>query len=316
MAQYFHPLYIVNSSNEPLEYTHNSNFNTTNPDGTFGPATGIPNNATGDGTTHDKVYRLLGNLPRGGFDDNAYPTVDVVARVRIPSNGGTFALIARAGTITASNTSYTINGYATVIEGGTNYRRMRSRKYSGNSSSDSPQSTHLNTKTVDEQDTTYRYVRLTCAGSTITSYAWWDGDNATDQARNYVRTDTAYTTGVIGFISEGGLVDIDFISIGTGADSALTAPSYHKLDAVVYQPPVGGDNSVPVSGGAEYPVRAYHRNSGTLAGYVDPSTTDATCTVGNLAYGNTNTILTATDLDSNAAEWIQAIAGPVTPVAQ
>ena len=310
MAQVFHPVHLTDFDGIPVGVGTNNNFS--NYDGSYGATSGIVNSDTGDSSARDKVFRVIRQGPRAAFWTDSYTDVDVIARVRIPPTGGKFRIIARASALTLSNSSVQMNSYAVSTEGGTDYRDVEIAKYSGGNASLTTRADFLNTKTLDQQETTYRYVRINCSSGTITAYCWWEGDSVTAQNNSFTLSDAAYTSGVVGFIVSSGMVDIDFISIGTAGDNAATSQTDYILRAEVFQPPVGGDNSVPVSGGAQYPVRSYDRATGSLTGFVYPSTTDATGDITKLATGN-QAILTATDLDSNAAEWVKAIAGPVVP---
>ena len=159
-----------------------------------------------------------------------------------------------------------------------------------------------------------RYLRVKIATNTITCYCYWDDDNSAAQTKTYVYTDTsspitgAGTAGIIFGAGRAPECQFHFLSFANGTDTPLEDVPPRQLDGVVYQP--GSDNR-PASG---FPVRAYHRGTGTPVGSAISSTPSGEYSITDLNYGAEESILASLDTNDDNQEWGHAIKGPVTPV--
>ena len=318
MAQHYFPLHIVDG-NKPIYGTSPGSDNLSATAGGYGATGGLANLSSGDGSTRDKVYRVVtGGARQYIFSNITGTTVDAIARIRSSNNTNStsdVALMVRGSTAIAN--SNVINAFAVRVGSHTaNYRDLQFVKWTGTGNQTGTVTTHANhfPALTNDSDvlTTYRYLRIKADGSTITVYGWWEGDDETQQSISYDTTDTDYSSGLIGVAFEpNSLVDVDFLAIGTGTDEASIEPDQRELNAIVYQPQQGGNSQIPA---LNYPVRAYYLVAGAPVGYVQSSATDGTGSIQQLKFGERLCILNAVDLDNNPAKWRRAISQPVTPV--
>ena len=320
MAQYYFPLHVVDGNNFPLYGTTSGSENLTSTNGGYGATGGLANLNSGDGSTRDKVYRVVTSGSRQYiFTSITGTTLDAVVRFRTSKDvtgSYDFGLIVR-GAISQSNANV-INGYtARVSSHASSYRDLQFLKWTGTTSQGfallSSGSNHFPALTnASDVLSTYRYLRLQADSSSITAYGWWEGASETDQQASHVITDTNYASGFVGFGFEpNSLVDIDFVSIGTGTDDAPLTADNRELNAIVYQPQQGGNSTIPALG---YDVRAYYLATGSPVGYGVSSLTDGTVSIQQLKFGEQPCVLNAVDLDNNPQQWKRAVSQPVTPV--
>ena len=320
MATEFHPLYLTDWSSHLPVFTQSSS-HAYKGSIDWGTTGGVTRSSSPDLTTRDKVFRVVPHTSTSELyflsDATDYTDIDVIIRFRAPLGSVKVSVLARV-----TKTGSALVGYGLTTTGGTNLgMSLNNLTTPDNGVTQSVtllSSDDYNTHT--DYDTTYRYLQLTVGGSTITAKGWWEGDTTIP---SFAYTDSTHASGGVGIWVEGGtspnLVDFDFLSIGTGNDAAPTNFTEYGLHAVVYRPPLGGNNSLPALG-AEYPVRGYHRNTGTVVGFASPSNVDGTASITGLNYGETKksgglqSFLTATDLDTNPEQWGKAVSGPVLPI--
>lgn len=320
MAQFYYPLHITGDDRVPALLGGTNAINTfiasSQTNTGFGAASGPSNFGSLDDTTHDKVLRceLTDDTERLVLTTNdSYTDIDAVLRFRTLSSTAADSAVGILARLNR-HAQGALNGYGVWAYAAADYRNILYARAIGTTTT-SYAGIDVRTDFSGVQSdvaTFYRYLRLKVSGSTINLYSWWEGDNAAAIAKTHSITDTTYNgAGKVGFIIYGnGIYDLDFLSIGTGTDNAPLSPSLTEFNGVVYEPTVDNNSTVPA---LRYPVRAYHRASGALAGYKTSSATDGTFRIAGLRYGQTASVLNAIDNDGDTDRWGHAISAPVTP---
>lgn len=162
-----------------------------------------------------------------------------------------------------------------------------------------------------------RNLRINITGTSVRCYCYWDDDIRSARIKNLPITLTSNIisgAGAVGIYFKGSAapqIQFNFISFANGTDQPLVELPARQLDGVLYQPrdPVSGSTTVPASG---FPVRAYHRATGTPVGS-DVTAANGTYSITSLDYGAQESILTGVDTVDDNQEWGGAIEAPVTP---
>lgn len=323
MAQRFIPLYITDDDRVPSLLKASGSVNTFaasgNTNQTFGGFLGLDKGFHVDITdTSSSTYPLAVTLPNTGDFASADIDVQIVYRQMVlsPSFAYPVGVIVRA---TQASASGAIIGYG-LFAGGTSstYRNIQLVQLGGSGITSQTyttigtvQANYVGSRTTPQD--VYRVLRLKIAGTTLTGYSHWIGDAA--DSTGYSQTSSAITAaGGVGFlVARGGMVGIESISIANGTDTPLVTAPLYEINGTVYRP-VNPRTMSTTDPASNFPVRSYHRGSGTFTGSTTTGT-DGRYRVSGIEGGQVPAVINAIDNVDDGEEWGHAIAGPIAPTA-
>lgn len=323
MAVATYPLWVTNDDNVPALPLETGSINTFTQTGqsakTFGGSKSTFGGSFYVENARSPTLPLILTVPAAGDFNTA--DIDVLLQYRqlAPcSNEYPVGVIVRAS---QSQADHAVNGYGLFAGGRTNnYRACIVAPIDAVAASQGIGTGTLISQFLPAEPQAYtpfsmiRYLRLRIAGNVLTGNYYTSATNGIQQRKTITWTDTANTysdAAGVGFLvrpGSTGIFSFSLLSIANGSDNTTSQVTNRFVRGTVYQPEVPGSADIPA---ANYPVRAYHRDSGTL---LDSSVSAASgAYILRVPTGADEVTANAVDTDGNVDRWGYAIKGPVTP---